>query len=77
MVHMKKKRFKLKYYLLQKKYRQNADRIKFTSVADSPDILHAKNSYMQCSEVGDLQYEPILLLSCCYADNGYLNTNKV
>ncbi|XP_012670070.2 nebulin-related-anchoring protein [Clupea harengus] len=33
-----------------KKYRQNADRIKFTSVADSPDILHAKNSYMQCSE---------------------------
>ncbi|XP_076154895.1 nebulin-related-anchoring protein-like [Alosa pseudoharengus] len=33
-----------------KKYRQNPDRIKFTSVADSPDILHAKNSYMQCSQ---------------------------
>uniref|UniRef100_A0A3B3U7U4 Nebulin-related anchoring protein n=1 Tax=Poecilia latipinna TaxID=48699 RepID=A0A3B3U7U4_9TELE len=35
---------------LQKKYRQLPDRIKFTSVADSPDIIHAKTSYQQCSE---------------------------
>ncbi|XP_028844222.1 nebulin-related-anchoring protein [Denticeps clupeoides] len=33
-----------------KKYRQLPDRLKFTSVADSPDIVHAKNSYQQCSE---------------------------
>nr|XP_055032539.1 nebulin-related-anchoring protein [Misgurnus anguillicaudatus] len=33
-----------------KKYRQHPDSLKFTQVADSPDILHAKNSYMQCSE---------------------------
>uniref|UniRef100_A0A3B3VGQ9 Nebulin-related anchoring protein n=1 Tax=Poecilia latipinna TaxID=48699 RepID=A0A3B3VGQ9_9TELE len=33
-----------------KKYRQLPDRIKFTSVADSPDIIHAKTSYQQCSE---------------------------
>ncbi|KAM4526408.1 nebulin-related-anchoring protein isoform 2-T2 [Fundulus diaphanus] len=33
-----------------KKYRQLPDRIKFTSVADSPDIVHAKTSYQQCSE---------------------------
>ncbi|XP_038136493.1 nebulin-related-anchoring protein isoform X1 [Cyprinodon tularosa] len=33
-----------------KKYRQQPDRIKFTSVADSPDIVHAKTSYQQCSE---------------------------
>ncbi|XP_036428590.1 nebulin-related-anchoring protein [Colossoma macropomum] len=33
-----------------KKYRQLPDRLKFTQVADSPDIIHAKNSYMQCSE---------------------------
>lgn len=33
-----------------KKYRQNPDSLKFTQVADSPDIIHAKNSYMQCSE---------------------------
>ncbi|XP_076007991.1 nebulin-related-anchoring protein isoform X2 [Genypterus blacodes] len=33
-----------------KKYRQLPDRLKFTSVADSPDILHAKTSYQQCSE---------------------------
>uniref|UniRef100_A0A4W4EJX1 LIM zinc-binding domain-containing protein n=1 Tax=Electrophorus electricus TaxID=8005 RepID=A0A4W4EJX1_ELEEL len=33
-----------------KKYRQLPDRLKFTQVADSPDIVHAKNSYMQCSE---------------------------
>ncbi|KAA0725070.1 Nebulin-related-anchoring protein [Triplophysa tibetana] len=33
-----------------KKYRQHPDSLKFTQVADSPDIMHAKNSYMQCSE---------------------------
>ncbi|XP_051959174.1 nebulin-related-anchoring protein isoform X2 [Xyrauchen texanus] len=33
-----------------KKYRQHPDSLKFTQVADSPDIVHAKNSYMQCSE---------------------------
>uniref|UniRef100_A0A665VGR3 Nebulin-related anchoring protein n=2 Tax=Carangiformes TaxID=1489907 RepID=A0A665VGR3_ECHNA len=33
-----------------KKYRQLPDRLKFTSVADSPDIVHAKTSYQQCSE---------------------------
>ncbi|XP_050980766.1 nebulin-related-anchoring protein isoform X2 [Labeo rohita] len=33
-----------------KKYRQHPDSLKFTQVADSPDIIHAKNSYMQCSE---------------------------
>ncbi|CAL8281825.1 unnamed protein product [Merluccius merluccius] len=36
--------------LSDKKYRQLPDRLKFTSVADSPDIVHAKNSYQQCSE---------------------------
>jgi hypothetical protein len=36
---------------LQKKYRQPSDRLKFTSVTDSPDMVHAKNSYQQCSEV--------------------------
>ncbi|XP_036379441.1 nebulin-related-anchoring protein [Megalops cyprinoides] len=33
-----------------KKYRQLPDSMKFTSVADSPDIVHAKNSYLQCNE---------------------------
>ncbi|XP_072311964.1 nebulin-related-anchoring protein isoform X2 [Eucyclogobius newberryi] len=33
-----------------KKYRQLPDSLKFTQVADSPDILHAKTSYQQCSE---------------------------
>uniref|UniRef100_A0A3Q3KPX8 LIM zinc-binding domain-containing protein n=1 Tax=Monopterus albus TaxID=43700 RepID=A0A3Q3KPX8_MONAL len=33
-----------------KKYRQLPDRLKFTSVADSPDIVHAKTSYQHCSE---------------------------
>lgn len=33
-----------------KKYRQHPDSLKFTQIADSPDIIHAKNSYMQCSE---------------------------
>lgn len=37
--------------LLQKKYRQQPDSLRFTSVADSPDIVHAKKSYEQCSEV--------------------------
>ncbi|XP_048843572.1 nebulin-related-anchoring protein isoform X2 [Brienomyrus brachyistius] len=34
----------------EKKYRQLPDSLRFTSVADSPDIVHAKNSYLQCSE---------------------------
>uniref|UniRef100_A0A673X9Y0 Nebulin-related anchoring protein n=1 Tax=Salmo trutta TaxID=8032 RepID=A0A673X9Y0_SALTR len=33
-----------------KKYRQLPDSLKFTQVADSPDMVHAKNSYLQCSE---------------------------
>uniref|UniRef100_A0A7N6BUN2 LIM zinc-binding domain-containing protein n=1 Tax=Anabas testudineus TaxID=64144 RepID=A0A7N6BUN2_ANATE len=33
-----------------KKYRQLPDSLKFTSVTDSPDIVHAKMSYQQCSE---------------------------
>ncbi|KAJ8386570.1 hypothetical protein AAFF_G00168960 [Aldrovandia affinis] len=33
-----------------KKYRQQPDTLKFTSIADSPDMVHAKNSYLQCSE---------------------------
>ncbi|XP_041672260.1 nebulin-related-anchoring protein isoform X2 [Cheilinus undulatus] len=33
-----------------KKYRQLPDSLRFTSVADSPDIIHAKASYQQCSE---------------------------
>ncbi|XP_041818539.1 nebulin-related-anchoring protein isoform X2 [Chelmon rostratus] len=33
-----------------KKYRQLPDSLRFTSVADSPDIVHAKQSYQQCSE---------------------------
>ncbi|KAM3592403.1 uncharacterized protein V6R79_018167 [Siganus canaliculatus] len=36
--------------LSDKKYRQQPDSLKFTSVADSPDIIHAKTSYQQCSE---------------------------
>lgn len=36
---------------MQKKYRQLPDSLRFTSVADSPDIVHAKTSYQQCSEV--------------------------
>ncbi|KAK7919568.1 hypothetical protein WMY93_010852 [Mugilogobius chulae] len=34
----------------EKKYRQLPDSLKFTQVADSPDIIHAKTSYQQCSE---------------------------
>ncbi|XP_029953918.1 nebulin-related-anchoring protein [Salarias fasciatus] len=36
--------------LSDKKYRQLPDSLKFTSVTDSPDIIHAKTSYQQCSE---------------------------
>ncbi|XP_069835866.1 nebulin-related-anchoring protein isoform X2 [Dendropsophus ebraccatus] len=32
------------------KYRQNPGSMSFTSVTDSPSLLHAKNSYQQCSE---------------------------
>ncbi|XP_057682974.1 nebulin-related-anchoring protein isoform X1 [Corythoichthys intestinalis] len=36
--------------LSDKRYRQLPDSLKFTSVTDSPDMLHAKASYQQCSE---------------------------
>ncbi|XP_006778813.1 PREDICTED: nebulin-related-anchoring protein [Myotis davidii] len=32
------------------KYREKPDSLKFTSVVDSPDLVHAKNSYLHCSE---------------------------
>ncbi|XP_075698802.1 nebulin-related-anchoring protein [Rhinoderma darwinii] len=32
------------------KYRQNPGSMSFTAVTDSPSLLHAKNSYQQCSE---------------------------
>uniref|UniRef100_A0A8B9BLF0 Nebulin related anchoring protein n=1 Tax=Anser brachyrhynchus TaxID=132585 RepID=A0A8B9BLF0_9AVES len=31
-------------------YRQKPESLKFTSVVDSPDLIHAKNSYLQCSD---------------------------
>ncbi|XP_053722594.1 nebulin-related-anchoring protein isoform X2 [Synchiropus splendidus] len=34
----------------EKNYRQLPESLKFTSVTDSPGIIHAKNSYLQCSE---------------------------
>uniref|UniRef100_A0A8D0L3M9 Nebulin related anchoring protein n=1 Tax=Sphenodon punctatus TaxID=8508 RepID=A0A8D0L3M9_SPHPU len=41
------------------KYRQKPSSLKFTTVVDSPDLLHAKNSYIQCSDrlyrAGDLE----------------------
>lgn len=39
-------------FLFQTKYRKKPDSIKFTSVVDSPDLIHAKNSYVHCNEVG-------------------------
>lgn len=39
------------FFAMQKRYRQLPDSLKFTSVTDSPDMLHAKASYQQCSEV--------------------------
>ncbi|XP_032735445.1 nebulin-related-anchoring protein isoform X7 [Lontra canadensis] len=49
------------------KYRKKPDSIKFTTVVDSPDLVHAKNSYMHCNErlyrLGDAEslhrYTPI------------------
>ena len=38
-------------FLLQTKYRKKPDSIKFTPVVDSPDLVHAKNSYVHCNEV--------------------------
>ncbi|XP_029328186.1 nebulin-related-anchoring protein isoform X3 [Mus caroli] len=32
------------------KYRKKPDSIKFTTVVDSPDLIHAKESYMHCNE---------------------------
>ncbi|XP_003825643.1 nebulin-related-anchoring protein isoform X3 [Pan paniscus] len=32
------------------KYRKKPGSIKFTTVVDSPDLVHAKNSYMHCNE---------------------------
>ncbi|NWI10472.1 NRAP protein, partial [Crypturellus soui] len=32
------------------KYRQKPETLKFTAVVDSPDLIHAKNSYLQCSD---------------------------
>uniref|UniRef100_UPI00398F8E11 nebulin-related-anchoring protein isoform X2 n=1 Tax=Pristiophorus japonicus TaxID=55135 RepID=UPI00398F8E11 len=34
----------------ERKYRQHPDTLKFTSVIDSADIIHAKTSYLQCSD---------------------------
>ncbi|KAM4636798.1 nebulin-related-anchoring protein [Discoglossus pictus] len=43
----------------ESKYRQNPGSLSFTSVVDSPGLVHAKNSYLQCSErlykSGDLE----------------------
>lgn len=36
----------------QIKYRQKPESLKFTAVADSPSLIHAKNSYLQCNDVG-------------------------
>ncbi|XP_037660583.1 nebulin-related-anchoring protein isoform X2 [Choloepus didactylus] len=49
------------------KYRKKPDSIKFTAVVDSPDLVHAKRSYMHCNErlyrLGDVEslhrYTPI------------------
>ncbi|CAM5129855.1 unnamed protein product [Eretmochelys imbricata] len=32
------------------KYRQKPESMKFTTVVDSPDLIHAKHSYIQCSD---------------------------
>ncbi|XP_069467951.1 nebulin-related-anchoring protein isoform X2 [Ambystoma mexicanum] len=43
----------------EKKYRQNPGSMKFTSVVDSTGLVHAKSSYLQCSDrlykAGDLE----------------------
>lgn len=40
------------FWPLQTKYRQKPESLKFTAVVDSPDLIHAKNSYLQCNDVG-------------------------
>ncbi|XP_056385336.1 nebulin-related-anchoring protein [Hyla sarda] len=41
---------KARELISETKYRQNPGSMSFTSVTDSPSLLHAKNSYQQCSE---------------------------
>lgn len=36
----------------QIKYRQKPESLKFTAVVDSPSLIHAKTSYLQCNDVG-------------------------
>lgn len=43
------------YTFMQKKYRQKVDRVKFTQVADTPSIKHAKKSQELQS---DVRYDP-------------------
>uniref|UniRef100_A0A673TAQ6 Nebulin-related-anchoring protein n=1 Tax=Suricata suricatta TaxID=37032 RepID=A0A673TAQ6_SURSU len=37
-------------FISETKYRKKPDSIRFTTVVDSPDLVHAKNSYMHCNE---------------------------
>lgn len=39
----------------QTKYRQKPESLKFTAVVDSPSLIHAKNSYLQCNDVGFIE----------------------
>lgn len=51
------------FNLIQKKYRQKADALKFTSVADSSHIKHAKKSQELQSDVSPSLYK-------CFSLNG-------